>query len=287
MNIYSCVDFKNIDKIFVLFFSVYKNSKYQDKLKFYIITDEYPEISIPKFLINKLKIGVIKFDTYWSNILNSFNDNFYKKSIWCKSNLNFARFFVFEIFKEEDRFIYLDWDMIVQEDIYKLKKDYDRNEIIVAKMSSEWNVYENIIDKTVKINYKFIESKFGINLNKESFNSGFYIVSRYHFNIKQLSKLINKLLNIQIKYNLFKFGTQVIMNLTPFEIKFINTKWNTSEINDSSHIIHWCGHKKPWLSNDKVWFKYNDELFNSKREHQINFKNNKSLICEKKLLNLL
>ena len=124
MNIYSCVDVLNIDKIFVLYYSIYKNTKNYNKLKFYIITDEKPKNKIPEFLKGKLKIGVIRYDNYWSNIISSFNDNFYKRASWCKSNLNFARFFIFYLFPEVERFIYLDWDMVVQDDIYNLYEYY-------------------------------------------------------------------------------------------------------------------------------------------------------------------
>ena len=42
MNIYSCVDGNNIDKIIVLFNSVYLNSSNKN-LNFYILTDNYTE----------------------------------------------------------------------------------------------------------------------------------------------------------------------------------------------------------------------------------------------------
>ena len=145
MNIYSCVDNNNIDKIFVLFFSVFKNTNKKDKLKFYLITDDYPKIPIPDFLLDKLKIAVISFDEYWNKILDNFNENFYKMSSWCKSNLNFSRFFVFDLFPELNRVIYLDWDMIVQDDIFNLEESYNSDKIIVAQLRNNLKVKDNIL----------------------------------------------------------------------------------------------------------------------------------------------
>lgn len=278
MNIYSCVDHKNIDKIFVLYYSVFKNTKNFDNLNFFIITDDYPKIKIPKFLKSKIKIGIIKFDEYWTKILNEFNDNFYKKANWCKSNLNFARFFVFEIFNI-DRVVYLDWDMIVQRDIYDLIDKYLTDEIIVCNLKNNENILKNIILEPNKINIddnNYIKENFNTSLKNQSFNSGFYIISRDHFNLQKMSKFINKLIFFQKKRNLFKFGTQIIMNLLPYKFNFIDYEWNCGLIDEKSYIIHYSGGNKPWKNNDKIWYKYyyglypkNEEITDNKKSPEI------------------
>ncbi len=263
MNIYSCVDHENIEKIFVLFYSIFRNSNNFTKLKFFIITDKIPECEVPEFLKNRLKIGILKFDEYWLNVLEKFNDNFYQKSIWCKSNLNFARFFIFFLFPELDRVIYLDWDMIVQEDIYSLFEYYNANSMIVSKLKNQNSVKKNIINenKTVPSSILLnIQNKFKTNLMSESFNSGFYIVSKDHFEINKIDRLINSLISIQIKSKPFKFGTQVVMNLLTNDLIFIDYKWNTNIVAKDSKIIHWCGKKKPWNTQDKIWYKYYDDF---------------------------
>ena len=264
MNIYSCVDQNNIDKIYVLFYSVFRNTNNFDKLKFYIITDGYPKEKIPDFLKGKLRIGIINFDEYWKNMLDKFNKNFYKNSNWCKSDLNFARFFVFELFPEIDRVIYLDWDMIVQTDIYNLNKHYLDNKIIVADIKEENTLLKNLIQEYKKITrskINMINSTFKINLFNKSHNSGFYIISKEHFGLKKMSSFIKKLINFQSKNNIFRFGTQVIMNLLPYEFEFIDYKWNTNELDKSSNIIHWSGSKKPWISENEIWFNYHNDLY--------------------------
>tara|TARA_B100000161_G_C33549465_1_gene414653 strand:- start:1422 stop:2243 length:822 start_codon:yes stop_codon:yes gene_type:complete len=263
MNIYSCVDVLNIEKIFVLYYSIYKNTKNYDKLRFYIITDEKPKSKIPEFLRGKLKLGIIKYDNYWNNIIDNFNDNFYKRASWCKSNLNFARFFIFYLFPEVERFIYLDWDMIVQDDIFNLYEYYLKSSLVVANLKNKENIKSNIINEIIihnnRISY-IVQKQFKVNLLDKSFNSGFYIVGKKHFSLKKLNMLINQLINFQSKHGIFKFGTQVIMNLLTNDLEFIDYKWNTNEILENSKIIHWCGKNKPWDSQDEIWLKYYKSL---------------------------
>ena len=285
MNIYSCVDSNNIKKIFVLFYSVFKNTKHFDNLNFFIITDKTIKEEIPEFLKNKVKISVINFDNKWNQILDNFNKNFYNRSSWCKSDLNFARFFIFELFPEIDRAIYLDWDMIVQEDIYELKKYYKIDRPIVCKMFNKWNIRKNIINEKSEINQdiiKIIENYVQIEnfMNNESFNSGFYIVSKKHFEMSLLESLINKLIDFQSSYQVFKFGTQVIMNTLFNDQIFIDYKWNTNQINKDSKIIHWCGHRKPWDSDNEIWYSYFNELYFEKKTNDINKIINKKIIVK-------
>lgn len=289
MNIYSCVDSDNINKIFVLFYSIFNNTKHFDKLNFYIITDNHIKEDIPDFLKDKLSIKIIDFTKKWKQTLTQFNKHFYNRSSWCQSDLNFARFFFFTLFPEIDRVIYLDWDMIVQEDIYELIKVYNCDNPVVCKLYNNWNIRQNIINEELKIDetiIKKIETDFNVKelMKKDSFNSGFYIVSKKCFEMNSLSTLINKLINIQSEYKIFKFGTQVIMNLL-FSGRlensiFIDYKWNTNQISKESKIIHWCGHKKPWDSNDTIWYSYFNELYFIKKNNNINKKINKKLLVK-------
>ena len=58
MNIYSCVDFKNIDKIIILFNSVYLNAdkSKREQIKFYILVDDKPILNhkIPSEIPSRL-----------------------------------------------------------------------------------------------------------------------------------------------------------------------------------------------------------------------------------------
>ena len=290
MNIYSCVDSINIDKIYVLFYSIYKNTDRFNDLKFYVITDSNNIKEVPLFLKEKVKIKSIRFNNKWEKVLENFNKYFYNRSSWCKSDMNFARFFVFELFPELDKVIYLDWDMIVQTDIFNLESYYNKDVPIVAKLYNNWNVKENIIDEKMTIKKELLNKiefdldNFGL-FEKDSFNSGFFIVSKDNFRLRTLYNLINNLIKIQKEHNVFKFGTQVIMNILLGNSEFVDYKWNTNKVLEESYIIHWCGHKKPWISNDNIWLKYFDELYPTKKEEEIeiNKKINKKCLIYMKI----
>lgn len=297
MNIYSCVDSKNIDKILVLFKSCYRNSSEKEKLKFYLLVDNLNySIELPSEL--KLEIRPINFnflrDNGWLDINNEFSNYFYKQGSKCNHIMNFSRFFIFEHFPEIKTAIYLDWDMIVQDDIFKLYNNYKNcndNNIFIVSECKKWNIASNILnydelikkvfDKKIKnldvnsvkllnleknklwlANVSKYQKKineilpFDINLNEKTFNAGFNIVNNNIFNLESLKKLILSLIEIQKSYCCFRFGTQVIMNLLTSNIEFVESKWNNSDY--SSSIIHWSGPNKPWDTNDKIWLKYNN-----------------------------
>tara|TARA_B100000161_G_C33549465_1_gene414652 strand:- start:374 stop:1399 length:1026 start_codon:yes stop_codon:yes gene_type:complete len=291
MNIYSSVDGNNIDKIIALFNSVYINTNNKN-LKFYLIIDKFPKElpHIPEYLNGILNIKEINFNEKWEELLSEFNTYFYKLAKWCKNRMNFARFIFFKVFPEVDRVIYLDWDMIVLEDIYKLSEDYnDKENMIVCKCSGE-NLFNNVFDSKFKCstNYRSLYAKTRkekiknhtvgkvldyLKISYEDFfkttgfNAGFYIVSKEHFNDEFIFNHVQKLINVQKRFMCFNFGTQVVMNLMNIKNrKFIDKKWNHLPILDSSinnldnlYIIHWNGKDKPWNSvakENEIWFDY-------------------------------
>ena len=167
MNIYSCVDYKNIDKIIVLFNSCYINCSEKTLINFYIVTDsnDTNNLSIPKNLIDKIKIKKVNFDNYWNNLLNNFNSCFYENSSWCKNDMNFARFLFFKLFPEIKRAIYLDWDMIVQGNIYDLIDQYNSTENMIISKINNKSIYHNIFNNSLKGN---IYSKNFVKIDRKS-----------------------------------------------------------------------------------------------------------------------
>ncbi len=294
MNIYSCVDSNNIDKIIVLFNSCYQNASKRDKLNFYLLIDkENDNIVIPSYLNLMIKVLDYQYlkNNGWIEINNNFSKNFYKQGGKCNHIMNFARFFIFHHFMDIETAIYLDWDMIVQDDIFNLEKYYqkcDKEDVFVVANSLKWkDIGNNIIDGTKvqkdyfrnKIinskNYNFYKSKlkevwsdvlikcndklnnildYELNLNDKTFNAGFNIVNSNIFDLDKLKKLVINLIEIQKDEGLFRFGTQVIMNLITDKKEFIDSKWNNSDY--SSSIIHWSGPVKPWDDDDEIWSKY-------------------------------
>ena len=302
MNIYSCIDNKNIDKILVLFYSCYINCSLKEKLKFYLLVENkfnYDDLKIPNVLKDIIFIKALDYEKLyksgWTDIINDFNKYFYIQGSKCKHIMNFARFFIFKLFPDIERAIYLDWDMIVEKDIYKLSVYYDSDKLIVAEPSRDIfntlcgnianlseeeivflklkdnHVFKNYLQKVKAIKYKkniiikynkIIKEITDIDnaSNCKSFNSGFYIVSKNIFNENNLKHLIIKLIQEQKKNRSFRFGTQVIMNLISIDkIKFIDSKWNNVPI-ENNYIYHWQGLNKPWETKDPKWMKYYNEL---------------------------
>ena len=299
MNIYSCVDYKNIDKIIILFYSCYINCSKKKDIKFYLLIDEETDYVIPDLFKDILKIKSLdkKFmkDENWYEINSEFSKYFYKQSK-CNHIMNFSRFFIFHHFPELNSVIYLDWDMIVQDDIFKLEPSYklveDENKFVAAECKNLKNKFENIyniliedsnllvcnknynivlknkilqrnkIKKTIQNKLKKINNN--INLDENTFNAGFFIVNKNLFDLTNLKLLINFLIEIQKEKQIFRFGTQIIMNILINDIIFVDSSWNSQKENSS--IIHWKGgkyFKKPWEINNKIWLKYKNEIFSN------------------------
>jgi len=280
MNIYSCVDSKNIDKLIVLFYSCFINCSKKNNLKFFILTDsnDYDTPKIPFNIINNITIKTVEFNDRWITLLNDFNKNFYQDCSWCKNNMNFARFLFFKEFPEINRAIYLDWDMIVNADIYDLIEEYNSKNNMVISRINERTIYQNIFNASFKGNL-YVKNTFKIKsvfeqLNTNSkklctlphFCAGFFIVSNTHFEESYLIEFIQNLINIQDRYRCFNFGTQAVMNLMHLDNRlYVSKLWNyipELEIIDTIKIIHWNGKDKPWTDKDNkrnsMWWKYFD-----------------------------
>jgi len=292
MNIYSSVDGNNIDKIIVLFNSVLINadSEKKDQLKFYLLVDKLPNKLpfIPDEISSILEIKELELNTVWRNTLNQFNENFYKRSSWCKSDMNFARFLFFNHFPEVKRAVYLDWDMIVITNIFKLEEEYNNYDNMIVANCGKQTILTNIFKPEFSLKSDELVVKSAVarqeNIKIKSiftfldldntfykvngFNAGFYIVSDKHFEEIYLLELLRKLIKIQVKFKCFNFGTQVVMNLMSISNRtFVDNKWNhLPNIDDlySLNIIHWNGTVKPWnsdLSTNKIWIDYYTKIY--------------------------
>lgn len=294
MNIYTCVDKDNIEKIMVLFYSCLINCSKKEDLKFYLLIDEPTNYKIPKIFENKLKIksldkNLLK-DNGWLDLIDEFSKIFYVQGAKCNHIMNFSRFFIFDHFPEIDVAVYLDWDMIVQDDIFKLYDYYydckERNTLVIAECNCWDNVANNILNFHYLVQTKMLKGLNGANsrtigylkkkvdrewkilideyqkkltftdvdIKGKTFNAGFSIVCKYVYRTNYLKELISNLINFQKENNCFRFGTQVILNLLTKNKIFVDEKWNCKD--KSSSIVHWSGRDKPWDNNDELWFSF-------------------------------
>lgn len=303
MNIYSCIDNKNIDKIYVLFYSCYTNCSDKSKIKFYLLLENefnIDELKIPDFLKDKLFIKHLDINylkkNNWLKLIEEFNQTFYIQGHKCNHIMNFSRFFIFYFFPELERVVYLDWDMTVEADILNLNEEYNSDNLVVAtpykkdfkticgnigylnkkqlkiicvnldKVKDYNSTYLKNLKRNILLKYDNLiyevtgKKKFA---NKRSFNAGFYIVSKKTFDQNHVKNIVSNLLKIQKKEQVFRFGTQVIMNLISLEnIQFVDNKWNNIP-KDGNFINHWNGLEKPWVLKDERWIKYFNKLNNS------------------------
>jgi hypothetical protein len=282
MNIYSCIDYINIDKILTVFSSCWENCspQYRNKLKFHLLVDKLENnTQIPKteFNLTIQPLNHNKLETLgWSSLLEQFNNLFYKSNSECRHIMNFARFFIFDHFDQFDHddstCIYLDWDMIVQGNIWELKSSYDicTNENKLVVPSSDVNNIRNLKSQlfgnhaTPQICNEFNKH---LNINVETqmgFNGGFYITNKTIFNRSNIQSIIWKLIEFQRKHDVINYGTQVIMNLIKTnqqhenEIVWIDYRWNYCLAEQTSYklidladkkIVHFSGNTKPWKTN--------------------------------------
>lgn len=289
MNIFSCVDYQNIDKIMVLFYSVYKNSTKPDDLNFYLIVDKDIDYEFPNFIKDKIKMKKLELNDIWNEIYNDFSKYFFVGSGHCNNLMNFARFFIFDLFPEIDRIIYLDWDMIVKSDIFKLESNYLSDKLVYSQnktlykkllynIFNYYDYYDKLskivfnykgnpikiypTEKKIKNYFKKYTDRLNVDIEKDAFNAGFFIVSKDHFNLTKLEQIFLKLIEIQKEDPVFCHGTQIIMNLIDTKYEKISYLWNNNKNKKESYIFHWKGAQKPWIIKDPLWIKYKNELDN-------------------------
>jgi lipopolysaccharide biosynthesis glycosyltransferase len=296
MNIYSSVDSGNLDKIIILFYSCYinANKKRRDELKFYILSDNNILPELPDELKGKVFIKKLDLDERWEIIKDQFNKHFYNNISWCKHDMNFGRFLFFKTFPEVERVIYLDWDMIVQGDIFELEEYYYKKDKLIVAESGDRSVLLSIFDKLFYNKSRYLElfhkknnftqikkilsnTSFNINELKKvrNFNAGFFIISKEHWKEDDLIELLTELILIQKNNQCFNYATQVVMNLQNLDNRlFISKVWNhlPDHKNKNIKIIHWNGKKKAWKEkndNNLIWWEYSNKLYPDKYKNII------------------
>lgn len=316
MNIYSSVDSSNLDKIIILFYSCYikANKKRRNELNFYILSDNDILPKLPAELKDKVFIRKLELYDKWEILKDQFNKYFYNKILWCKHDMNFGRFLFFKTFPNVDRVIYLDWDMIVQGDIFELEEYYDKKDRFVVAESNNKSVLLSVFDRLFYNKSKYSElfhkknnltlikkilqnTSFDVNELKEinGFNAGFFIISKEHWKEEDLIELLTELILIQKKNQCFNFATQVVMNLQNLNNRlFVSKEWNhlPDHNNKNIKIIHWNGKKKAWKNkteNNLIWWEYAYKLYPDRYKNiKIqNYKSEENKRINKNILNKL
>lgn len=225
--------------------------------------EEYPKQMLEK--LNSKNISIRFFNM--SEIMKQYKNLWYTH--WLYTEAMYYRFIIPEIFKDYEKVLYLDGDIIINCDIAEL---YD------IDLKNNWigAIIENSMKHPKSPAYDYIEKVLNLNKN-EYFSSGVMI-----FNIKILSQfnffkscitilknlktplfpdqdVLNLVCNKHVKYIDITFNLQWnILNYYKNIENYISEK-NLQQLNDAKKnpkILHYCGAYKPWKRPDLPYSEY-------------------------------
>lgn len=272
ISVVLCTDEYNLPGLFVTVQSIFKNCSTPSRLYFYVIVSEQSIKDLLEFhrtlLFENIQIQI--------QVLNQENQakianykEFCESNAHCKNLMNFARFFISDIFPEINTYLYIDTDYLVIDDITQLWDSLDKNEEIYAVPSEYTN--ERAYSLTE-------QGKTLLDLSpRRPFNAGIYIINSHIWKQKNRTEECISLINSKYMQKMFRFGTQPLLNyLFQGVYVYLPTKWNriahdTVEelagqrpidylnalskndlIKQNISAVHFAGMPKPWLFSNQM-----------------------------------
>lgn len=183
-------------------------------------------------------------------------ENFYTGNY---SIANYYRLFLCDVLKNEDKIIYLDSDIIVQDDIFKLWATDMQNYAIAAALDKN---AAGIAITPDEVNLKRLCARLNIKKPKNYFNSGVMIMNLKKLRDMNFLNIVRKEVMTGLKFELVD---QDILNRV-FENNYlkIDKTWNhqpvkADEAYQNDHILHISG-LRPWESVYKpyadIWWSW-------------------------------
>jgi len=256
-------DFQHREGLFALINSILENTHSPGNFYFHILVDDnsdYYEHVLKCRFNGPFRYEVVSFkDTrqYERNI-DFLIDYIYVKGGARETGridnlMNFARFYLPEIFPDVDVGLYLDVDMIVQTDLMRLLSV---------------NLFSNIVASP--LNRTFWNYHSSLEMTGKGFNTGFLLTDFHRWRENNVSQAIENVMNMHRSRNLFGGGTQPVLNVVFYnQCTHLQCLWNVGGLGcrkhlDTEHleqawILHWSGGCKPWLENGlykEFWEKY-------------------------------
>jgi len=165
----------------------------------------------------------------------------------------FFRLFIPSIFKEFDKAIYLDCDIVVLTDIKKLY-DIELNE----------NILGVVVDDVVANNEDFkVYTKEAVGVDaKDYFNSGVLLMNLMEY---RKEKIEEKFIKIMTEYNFLSVAPdQDFLNfICQGRVKYLDKSWNLMPVgpkfNEHINLIHYNMFMKPWhydIMYEEYFWKY-------------------------------
>lgn len=258
-------DDQNLSGLLAVINSIILNTKNLDKLMFNVIVynngDQVTKLFEKHFskYSPKFQHRIVNFTDYPKYIeflKNNIRIRGGKKYHYIGNIMNFARFYMDEIFPDIDEALYMDTDMIVQVDIMDLFNTYSPVEYLSA-------VHNIVLDAMgYPAQYR---------MTGEGFNAGIYLINLAYWRKNNYTKMMEELMKLNKTSNtkIYNLGTQPIVNLLYYKKSTkMNLKWNVKSLGHNiprrdkmkrAFLLHWSGAHKPWLKdglNKEYWLKY-------------------------------
>ncbi|NXW28317.1 GL8D1 protein, partial [Phaetusa simplex] len=200
--------------------------------------------------------------------------------------LTFARFYLPSLVPHAEKAIYVDDDIIVQDDILELYNtplkpghaaafsddcDSTTNKVAVRGAGNQYN-YIGFLDykkETIR--------KLAMKANTCSFNPGVFVANLTEWKLQNITKQLEKWMVLNVEEELYSRSLAGSITTPPLLIVFykqhssIDPMWNVRHLGSSAgkryspqfvkaaKLLHWNGHFKPWgrtASYAEVWEKW-------------------------------
>ena len=282
--VFSCDD-NYIPYLTVAIKSLIDNSS--DKY-FYLIYIFHNGISVPnqnvvrKFNNNNVKIQFINVKRKLSSLTKNLHlRDYYSESIY-------FRLFIPSIFKDYDKVIYLDSDMVILDDVSKLYHIDLKDNLVAAVSDAVVALDDNLKDYVV--NYV------GVDKAEDYFNSGMLVMNVKAFKDAKIEERFIHLLNTYC-FSTVAPDQDYLNALCKNRVLHLPSSWNKmmmdSKKEDELHIVHYNMFLKPWLYKgvryeDYFWkYAVRTPFYFSLKQGQVDYskeKQQEDLECSKKMV---
>ena len=256
-------DFQHREGLFALINSILENTKSPETIYFHILVDDYTdyyEYVLESRFNAPFRYEVVSFkDTrQYKRNFDFLNDYINlrrgaRATSRIRNIMNFARFYLPEIFPDVDVGLFLDVDMIVQTDLTRLQSVKLSSTIVAAPLNRTFWNYHSSLEMTGK-----------------GFNTGILLTDLHRWREHSVSQAIEKVMSMHRSRNLFGGGTQPVLNVVFYnQCMHLHCLWNVAGLGYRKHlstehlerawILHWSGGCKPWLGkglHKNYWEKY-------------------------------
>ena len=245
INLFFAVDDNYCPFLSATLHSILTNSNKNKKYNFYVLINTLKKDN-KDILSSQLTPNSTLHFVEMKDKLNKLAEKLITRDYYTKST--YYRLFIAEMFPHLDKALYLDCDLVLNEDVANLYKTKLGNNLVAAIPDSAVQNNPIFID--------YVENGLGIKA-KKYFNAGVLLM-----NLKEMRKwkFEDKFINLLGKYSFTVAQDQDYLNvLTKGKVKYLDLKWNVMPIennvfpNKTRHLIHYNMLWKPWVFENTLF----------------------------------